>query len=251
MNDELKNSLWNLLNVYLWNKSGFTYDSRGRNIGELKDFSSKLWFHYFKEPIDDRPKHPHLIIGYIREYFFRVDWFEVYDILEFIFQIKKGPKMLRDLNSILERELAGYRFLKGKFVPVTDKQEIEALEIALSDGPYDGVQAHLNQALEHLSRRENPDYRNSIKESISALESMTRIITGKEKATLGDALNDLEKNGRLHPALKRSFSALYGYTSDEGGIRHAMLEKPDIGVNDAKYFLISCSAFINYLKTKT
>jgi len=51
--------------------------------------------------------------------------------------------------------------------------------------------------------------------------------------------------------LKRAFTALYGYTSDSGGIRHSLLEE-DIAVTmeDAKFMLVTCSAFINYLKSK-
>lgn len=54
----------------------------------------------------------------------------------------------------------------------------------------------------------------------------------------------------LHPTLKNSFLILYGYTSDEGGIRHAMLTEPDLTIADAKYFLLSCTSFTNYLKSK-
>jgi hypothetical protein len=96
----------------------------------------------------------------------------------------------------------------------------------------------------------NPDYRNSIKESISAVESMRRTLTGDPNATVGAALNVIEDKVGLHGALKASLSNLYGYTSDEDGIRHAMLEKPDITFNDTKVLLVSCSAFVNYITGK-
>ena len=108
----------------------------------------------------------------------------------------------------------------------------------------------MKSALEHLSRRGNPDYRNSIKESISAVESIAKEITDNPKATLGAALSKLERDQKLHPALKQGFSNIYGYTNDEGGIRHAMLEEPNLTASDAKFFLVSCASFINYLKSK-
>ena len=49
-------------------------------------------------------------------------------------------------------------------------------------------------------------------------------------------------------ALKAGFTSLYGYTNDDDGIRHAMLEEPNIDQSDAMYFLFSCTSFINYLK---
>jgi len=45
--------------------------------------------------------------------------------------------------------------------------------------------------------------------------------------------------------------ALYGYTSDSGGIRHALSDEDVTPTfEDAKFMLVSCSAFINYLKAK-
>jgi hypothetical protein len=54
----------------------------------------------------------------------------------------------------------------------------------------------------------------------------------------------------LHKALKSSFSSLYGYTSDSDGIRHAMLEESKLTFIDAKYMLVACTAFINYVLGK-
>ena len=78
---------------------------------------------------------------------------------------------------------------------------------------------------------------------------MARIVSGKEKATLGEALKVLEKAGEIHSALKVALTSLYGYTNDDDGIRHAMLEVPDLTQADAKFFLLSCTSFINYLKS--
>ena len=102
-----------------------------------------------------------------------------------------------------------------------------------------------------MADRENPDYENSIKESISAVEAICEIITllhGKE-ATLGNMLKHLEDKGvYIHPALKSAFNILYGYTSEASGIRHAKnLGGEDSTFAEAKYMLVACSAFVNYL----
>jgi hypothetical protein len=159
-------------------------------------------------------------------------------------------ELVESLNSILERELAGYRLIGHTVVDITDELEIEMLHEVLSDTRFEGVNAHLERALDLLSDKKNPDYRNSIKESISAVESLARVITRNEKATLDDALKQLEKSKKLHPALKKGFSSLYGYTSDEQGVRHAMLAEPNLSAADAKFFLLSCTSFVNYLKSK-
>ena len=250
MSDELRSSLWNILTLCIWKKRNFllsTYESRGDNI---KTFSNGLWFYYFKKPLDSRPGHGDDILQFIRSYFFESEWYDVYNFLEYVLSSRKDDNLIKGINKILEIELSGYRFIDSHFVPITDEIEIKAIQNAIAEGPFSGVHEHLKTSLEHLSRRENPDYRNSIKESISAVESMVREITQNPKATLGDALSTLEKKGQLHSALKKAFSAFYGYTSNEGGIRHAMLEKPDITISDAKFFLVTCSSFINYLKSK-
>ncbi|WP_370979458.1 AbiJ-NTD4 domain-containing protein [Agaribacterium sp. ZY112] len=248
INVELRNSLWNVLDVFFWSEDEFLYASYGK--AGIEDFSSKLWHFYFKLPMDTRPNHGGEILGEIRKYYFSCEWYEIYDFLEHILKSEKNGRLIQQVNRILESELAGYRFIDSAFVPVTEEQEIEAIESAIAEGPYAGVRSHLQSAIEHLSRKENPDYRNSIKESISAVESMAKELTGNPKATLGDALNQLSRNSNIHQALKAGFSSIYGYTSDEGGIRHAMLEEPSVSVSDAKFFLVSCSSFINYLKEK-
>lgn len=110
------------------------------------------------------------------------------------------------------------------------------------------VAQHIDSAVRLMSDRQYPDYRNSIKESISAVEGFCSILAAQDKADLSAALHLLERRGALHPALKRAFSALYGYTSDADGIRHALLEESNLTYDDAKFMLVACSAFINYLK---
>ena len=96
-----------------------------------------------------------------------------------------------------------------------------------------------------------PDYENSIKESISAVEAICCIITDDDKATLGKALGKLEQAGiTIHGSLKSAMEKLYGYTSDENGIRHAGIDFKGASSEDAKYMLVTCSAFVNYLMEK-
>ena len=248
MNSELRNSLWNALDAAIWSSDGLDLHRRG-----IEPFSQALWFRFFKKPIDSRPRSASLILTEIRRHFFGYEWFEVYDFLEFVvgYYQTSEPQLAKFLNSILERELSGYRFVSGHLTDITSAQELEMLETALTDSRFPGVAAHLQQALELYANRKNPDYRNSIKESISAVESMARVASGNPKATLHDALKEIEKRELLHPALKDGFIKLYGYTSDADGIRHAMLDERKLTAADAQYFLLSCTSFINYLKAKT
>lgn len=50
--------------------------------------------------------------------------------------------------------------------------------------------------------------------------------------------------------MEQAFIKLYGYTSDEDGVRHGGIDFNNVPAEDAKYMLVSCSAFVNYLIEK-
>jgi hypothetical protein len=151
--------------------------------------------------------------NYLRNYFYsdKKTWFEIYDLLEFSSQFAQYD-FCDSINIVLDKEKSAYRFVNKQIVQITSQIEISELEEALfASDIYRPVNIHLKCALKLLSDKQNPDYRNSTKESISAIESICKIFTKNDKAKLGDALNILESGGHLHPALKKSFSSLYGY----------------------------------------
>lgn len=249
IDDDLRNGLWNVLYLFYWKGTPYNMD------GEMKFLVQMLWHHYFKKPLDTLPNFDRDIYEEIRNYFFNCEWYEVYDFIEFVVNNyqddKVNQKVINACNFVLERELSAYRFVGDKITQITSKEEILEIEEALvKTEPLKGVHIHLKSALEKLSNKKSPDYRNSIKESISAVESICKLITGMKKATLGEALKKIEEKIGLHPALKSAFSSLYGYTSDEEGIRHALLDEANLGYEEAKFMLVSCSAFINYLISK-
>lgn len=113
MNDELRNSLWNAMDIAFWSADGFVYGHHG-SCGDIEHFRHVLWADYFKKPVDTRPEYGHpargkKILDSIREYFFNCEWHEVYDFLEFVVQmdIRRKLSLTNYLNQILERELAG------------------------------------------------------------------------------------------------------------------------------------------------
>lgn len=184
------------------------------------------------------------------------DWYVIYDFVEIyvsLFSAKSEHQSIEEeLNVVLTEEKAGYRIVDGMVIPITNKHELDALKKAMKT-KYESVNQHIAKAVSLYSKRKNPDYENSIKESISAVEAMCCIITGMTgaQATLGKAIKKLKECGvHIHPALEGAFSSLYGYTSDENGIRHGGIDFKNAPAEDAKYMLVSCSAFVNYLMEK-
>jgi hypothetical protein len=254
IDEDLRYGLWDAFHVNLWKKLEYhTYHNRFPQ-SNLWPLFERYWHGYFKRPLDNLPETFHAAHEVVRQYFFQCEWHEIYDFIEFT-AAAAPDNLAADFsdfcNCVLERELSAYRLIDGRMVEITAEQEIASVEEALkSTEKLKGVHAHLTAALALLSDRKKPDFRNSIKESISAVEAVAQLLTGDSKATLGAALKVLETKSSMHGALKASLSSLYGYTSDAGGIRHAMLDESTLKFNDAKFMLVACTAFVNYLVGK-
>ena len=190
------------------------------------------------------------------------EWYLKFDLIEYSIVVLRGlqnspNKTIKDivdtfvelLNSTFKRLHYAYRIVDDQIVEITDEEEINAIEAAISQTST--IRTHLSNALKQISDRSNPDYRNSIKESISAVEALCREITGEN--TLGTALNKLEKSGIVIPtSLKSGFDKLYAYTNNSStGIRHALMDDDNLPTFDeAKFMIVICSAFINYIQGK-
>jgi hypothetical protein len=260
IDNDLKNRLWNNILEDFFNKlidvASFGEDSQKGQICRL------IWKEFYKKPIDEIPTYSNVrevyvpgVIEFLRRWFYEAEWFDIYDFIEFISIIDTripNTGFTNECNHSLQKEVAGYRIVNERIVQITSEEEIQEIEAAIiGTDNWQSVNTHLRTSLDLLADRKNPDYRNSIKESISGVESLCKIITRDDNASLGKALNEIEKTHKIHNALKTAFSSIYGYTSDSGGIRHALIEA-DVTVEfeDAKFMLVSCSAFINYLKAK-
>ena len=258
MDEDLRNSLWNAFNIYFVGGALKGSDTYAVGRTNLLTLISTLWLDYFKLPLDTISENMYANYTALKDYFFECKWYEAYDFIEFAVNNYKdesqNKRFMEYCNSILERETSGYRFVGGRISPVTAKEEITEIEEALKPTEsLSHVVAQLRKALDLMSDRKSPDYENCIKESISAVEAICRLIVGNDKATLGKALNEIECKSkiRIHPDLKKAFVVLYGYTSDEGGIRHALRGESNVYFEEAKFMLVACAAFINYLKLKS
>lgn len=252
IDDDLRNGLWNAVQVYYLDNVKAKWIANS----PYSSFFNNLWHNFFKLPLDSMDDWYGTTRAQLREWFFNWEWHEIYDFIEYLTKIDSptpSDKFIDFCNGILERELSGYRFINGLIAPITSESEIQEIDSAIQssvDKSLVGVKTHLEEALRMLSDRESPDYRNSIKESISAIESISKAISTGSKDSLGGALDKIKGKINLHPALEKGFKQIYGYTSDSDGIRHALTEESTCDFEDAKYMLVACSAFVNYLIVK-
>lgn len=199
----------------------------------------------------------------VKEWFFRAEWHEVYEFVEWLLVLLRGlrpdyqsrshlettfGKFVRDLGQALERSGSPYSLVNYEFVPITSKDEISEVVQAMQV-PFEGARTHIEQALRLLSLKPEPDYRNSIKESVSGVESALKEATGIKNADLPALLKAFESKHKhdFHPAFRNAISALYGWTSDESGLRHSIFGDVKVDRADARFMLVVCSAFVNFL----
>jgi len=256
MDSDLRIGLWNLLSSNFFPQRVVKIN----NDSIIREIVFIVYSKFLKITFDDIYEYwssdyrsPRMVI---RKWYFGAEWYDVYDFIEFCFENlidndRYYDILVENCNNVLADEGSGYRIVGGNFVQITSEVELDSIDAALMmDGVFTGVSTHIQSALSHLSRKNKPDFRNSIKESISAVEAVCCIIAGDTKATLGQALKKLESVGiDLHPSLRISFDKLYGYTSDADGIRHALIDDAHISYDDAKFMLVTCSAFVGYLRS--
>ena len=251
MNDELRNSLWNLL----------LHVIEGNGVENWEKALKKLFLLYFKKPTNEVPSTPRICRDWLFDRFKGMQWYEVYNFVAHFMQYVRNysnNKYFKEdfestVNHVLEGEFSGYRSINFEIVPITNEQEMEAVRKAVTESSslnFGGVNEHIKKALHLLGRKPEPDYPNSIKESISAVESICKYLTDEKSGGLKSALEKLSDKISLHPSLEQGFLKLYGYTSNEDGIRHSILEAKDIGFAEAKFMLVACSAFVNFVIDK-
>ena len=255
LNIGTRNRLWNFIGLFLVRNAD-------ANIGLANTISHlrALYDEYLKEDNTDinqitwRRYHHKL-----KETFLEGPWHQSYDIVEFIAEYQlRAPQpnkanwkdqFIAECNEILKSELAEYIFIGDQLCPITSELEKSEIDEALKNGDIE-IRRHLETAIQHLGKRPTPDFRNSIKESISSVETFVRKKTGE--STLGKAISKLESRGlNISPVLKDGLIKIYAWTNAEGGIRHAMLDETNIQQEDARFMLITCSAFINYFRAKS
>ena len=204
----------------------------------------------------DHIKHePHEHQELLREKIIEKNYDQVLTLVEFILRHNLCPQQLQnDLENAFKEVSLAYTVQTINGLPTIVPRSSEesgaatqqAIETIEQKGPA-GAKTHLRSAAEAINEQR---YADAVRESIHAVESVARTIDPEAGKTLGPALKSLEKEGVLnHRALKEAFSKLYGYTSDENGIRHALLEEgaADVDLDDAVFMFGACASFAAYL----
>lgn len=268
MPKEIENSLcsaFDILKKQLIYKESFNY----YYTDKYKDLEKYLWLNFLNKRYSDfeygngyNIVATKILNGYYQGF---EEWFLKLDMLEMAIQYlhnkykdsqkfnKLTDNICQFINNEFERHCYAYRIINLRVVEITSEIEIDAIETAFFD-INDSVKTHLSNAITALAQRPDGDYTNSIKESISAVEALCRELTGE--LTLGKAIKAFEKKGiiSLPEVMKDGLEKMYAYTNQPStGIRHALMDSQGNfmpAVDEARYMLVVCSAFINYIRSK-
>ena len=245
---ELRTALWNVLH-----KPAFPEDQEHRE--RALAHARAIWNHLGWRT-DQVPPLPHQMRESLAAEWFSCQWPEFFDLIEFTARtLATSAAPVRQqwfemLNRILESRGCAYRFIAEQLVPLTNTAEatevVRGAESAIPD-----VGAHIREAAKLLPPNAGANPRNSIRASIAAVEAALRHLNGNPCATLTEGLAAFEdKHGPFHPSLREGLIMLYAYTADGSGVRHALTEETaGVTGDDARFMLVTCSAFTNYLVT--
>ena len=178
-------------------------------------------------------------------------------LIEFVLRHEYCPENLRKgLVAVFDKAPIAYFVVEvnghSTIIPRMSRESGEAILQAIQaiqDSDMDGAETHLRRAAEHLNAQR---YADSIRESISAVESVARRIAPHEN-TLGGAIKSLEKKELLkNNQLKKGFEQIYAYTNSEEGVRHSLVFKDsaDVGLDEAMFMFGACASFAAYLTNK-
>lgn len=180
--------------------------------------------HFDHEPADTFSEICSLAMDAMKKQIFQAPWHKVLGMLEFMLRSPTCPDMLDFcLNEAFEDYRVAWRIDRGDpptIYPYANEHEGETVRRAfedLSGDRYAGARKHLAEAGRYLSQPDKD--RDCVREAIGAVEAVCRVITGMHKAVLSDALKELSKSVEIHGGFKAALGNLYGYTSDEKGIR--------------------------------
>ena len=165
---------------------------------------------------------------------------------------------ITSLNWNLNRMNVGYRLLStGKFVNVHSDEEAEEISKACSgtSGPFVAARTHMENAVADFRNTDQPNHANTVKEAISAVESIVTELTGKE---IRSGLHQLAKEGilpniRTDSGGENSFVAalekywVYANATSRHG-RKKGVEPPDR--DTARFLLVTCATLVNYITTR-
>ncbi len=201
------------------------------------------------------PDFEYFCMGY-KQHFLEESFNLVFDTLTFLLRHDGCPSDFQaKINDVFRRSRLAYVIdFTGTptIYPAVTPEEGQAIIDALGELNEPGLDGARNHLMDSATFINQGEWHQSVRESITAVESVARQIAPGTNS-LRAALNQLRRDGLLeHRALEQGLGNLYGYTSDEQGVRHSLLDQGEsnVGQDEAVFMLGACASFASYLWRK-
>lgn len=182
---------------------------------------------------------------------------------EFFYHRQEMPFTLSDAQAYIEKEIQqlfideffAYEFIKGSVTRKGRRHTVKTTDQAqyvMSDNRLQNARIHYSKALSFFSNRKQPDYANTVKEAVCAVESAGKDLFPQAKAsTLGDLINWLKNknnNIAIPPALINTLSSIYALRNSGKEVAHGSASGGEITAAIAEYILsVSASTIIYFV----
>jgi hypothetical protein len=212
----LQNGLWDATKLfYLDGDLEFFGGGEVKLKRQLRYIADRLWFDFFRDSLDNSPRRAHELIRGVKQHFYSANFYMPYDLIEYMANLDEKEADHVDFdsytkfcNNILERERSPFRFAGRSLVQVTSEEGRAAIEDAVTQDISVAVSRHIKRAAELYSDPTAPDYRNSVKEAISAVEAAVRFVSGRKSVGVEKPLQSVMDDFVVHKAMRvglRSF----------------------------------------------
>lgn len=181
----------------------------------------------------------------------RSEWYDLCDACEIICEVlaqSERGTFSNELNEIFSRNYFGYELRDGLIERVGAHAQDAAIAEArgiLRDPDLSGPDEQFQKAIGFFNQRPEPDCENCVKEAVSAVEGVARILLNDHELILSKALPQLRNEKDVHPTLISLLDKLYAYRGDAEGVGHARTGEKEVRIEDAEFALgVSASAIV-------
>lgn len=251
LSDEFKSLIWreiyNFMDQQKDLRNGYYYVNK-----QFFDLLKSILVEYFFTPIDEIKPRFNWVLETVKEIIYSENHVNVLEFVQaFLRHGYVSDKFRKNIDDIFKKSYVGYRLLEGNTViPYVNDDELSGLSKnirMIEETDKDYLKFHLRSSADFMNKGL---WSSSVRESISAVESVIKAeYPGRE---FSEAMTQFQRETGIHGALKKAMIQMYGYASDEQGIRHALFDKdaPNVDSSDAVYMYSVCISFISYVIRK-
>ncbi len=259
-----------ILNPFTYIDDDSRYENKSGSPVGIKALNETICVH-FRMEIDAKITDSWYCVDFLHDLIKTSEWYQFYDIVEIVGQKAKEVEAYwrdskwaqlyaeriekysfqsyrRAVNELFTTDNVSWRldddgYLKRE-LPEALGHRVETIQKELTD-EFEPAREHYKKAIRYANARPI-DPENSIKEIVSAVESVGRVLYPKA-TTLGDVVREMRKANILPQHLVSVIEKFYAYACAEPAVRHGAPTSSKVVLDDAEFCLHLGAALIRYL----